>query len=76
MRETWSSWSALLFREEAQEATAGQPSVGAAIGRFEVAADRLARILERVVAAGTSRRRARYGPVRGADLVAVTGSPG
>ena len=74
MRETWSSWSALSFGEEAQECDSRPTPVGAAIGRFEVAAERLARILERVVAAGTSP--SAPGPLCqvAADLVAVTGA--
>jgi hypothetical protein len=74
MREARSSWSALSFGEEAQVCDSRPIPVGAAIGRFEVAADRLARILERVVRAGTSP--SAPGPLCqvAADLVAVTGA--
>lgn len=72
MRETWLSWSALSFGEEAQECDSWPTPVGAASGRFEVAAERLARILERLVAAGPPTP----DPLCqvAADLVAVTGA--
>jgi hypothetical protein len=74
MRETWSSWSALSFGEEAHECDSRPTPGGAASGRFDVAAERLARILERLVAAGTSP--STPGPLCqvAADLVAVTGA--
>ncbi len=74
MREARSSWSALSFGEEAQVCGSRPIPVGAAIGRFDVAADRLARILERVVASGTSP--SAPGPLCqvAADLAGVTGA--
>jgi GAF domain len=74
MRETWSSWSALSFGEEAQECDSKPTAVGFAIGRCEVAGDRLARILERLVAAGASPSAS--GPLCqvAAELAAVTGA--
>ncbi len=74
MRETRSSWSALSLGEEAQECDSRPTAVGFAIGRCEVAADRLARILERLVAAGTGPSGS--GPLCqvAAELAAVTGA--
>jgi hypothetical protein len=74
MRETWSSWSALSFGEEAQECDSRPTAVGVAIRQCEVAADRLARILGRLVAAGASP--SSPGPLCqvAAELVAVTGA--
>lgn len=74
IRQAWPSWSALSFGEEAQECDSWPTPVGAASGRFEVAAERLVRILERLVAAGTSP--STPGPLCqvAADLVAVTGA--
>jgi GAF domain len=74
MRETWSSWSAVSFGEEAREWHSSPTAVGSPIGRSEVAADRLVRILERLVSAGVSP--SEPGPLCqvAADLVVVTGA--
>jgi hypothetical protein len=74
MRETWSSWSAVSFGEEARECDNRPTAVGLAIGRCDVAAERLVRILERLVAAGASP--SATGPLCqvAAEVVAVTGA--
>jgi hypothetical protein len=74
MRETWSSWSAVAFGKEAQECNSSPAAAGSASGRSEVAGERLARILERVVAAGGSG--SAPGPMCqvAAELAGVTGA--
>jgi hypothetical protein len=74
MREAWSSWSALSFGEEAHECDSRPTPGGVAIRRPEVAADRLARVVDRLIAAGASP--SAPGPLCqvAANLVAVTGA--
>jgi hypothetical protein len=74
MREAWSSWSALSFGEEAQECASRPTAVGAAVGRCELAAERLARILEQLVARGASASAPGRLCEVAADLVAATGA--
>ncbi len=74
MRKTWSSWSVVPFGKETHEWNCGLAQLGFTKGQPEVTAERLGRILARLVAAGASP--SLPGPLCevAAEIIGITGA--